>query len=283
MTALTTTDHRRDRAGLVYIYPVLSRRSGGLSIGVNLNPNNACNWRCVYCQVPDLRRGGAPAIDLAMLTRELESVLDEALHGDFFDRYDVPPDQRVIRDIAISGNGEPTSAIAFERVVELIGETGARLGLSGQIKHVLISNGSLMRRAYVQRGLARWNELGGEVWFKVDRVTSEGIARVNGVHLDPKAMLANLQAAATRCPTWLQTCMFAIDGQPPDASERQAYLDWVDQAVNLGIPPRGILLYGLARPSMQPEASRLSPVSAEWLESIARDLRQTGLTVRVTP
>jgi len=283
MTALTTTDHRRDSAGLVYIYLVLSRRSGGLSIGVNLNPNNACNWRCVYCQVPDLRRGGAPAIDLATLTRELEGVLDDALHGDFFDRYDVPPDQRVIRDIAISGNGEPTSATAFERVVERIGEVGARLGLPGPIKHVLISNGSLMRRGYVQRGLARWNELGGEVWFKVDRATAGGIARVNGVHLDPKTVLANLQAAATRCPTWLQTCMFAFDGRPPDESETSACLDWVGQVLHLGIPLRGILLYGLARPSLQPEASRLSRVSVEWLESFGRELRKTGLPVRVTP
>lgn len=41
-----------------YIYPVLSRRSGGLSIGVNLSPDARCNFDCVYCQVvcrrPDL-------------------------------------------------------------------------------------------------------------------------------------------------------------------------------------------------------------------------------------
>ena len=48
---LTTTDHDRGSAGLTYVYPVISRRSGGLSIGINLNPNNACNWRCIYCQL----------------------------------------------------------------------------------------------------------------------------------------------------------------------------------------------------------------------------------------
>jgi len=43
MRTLTVTDHSRESAGLTYVYPVLSRRSGGVSVGINLNPNNACN------------------------------------------------------------------------------------------------------------------------------------------------------------------------------------------------------------------------------------------------
>ncbi|PIU16966.1 MAG: radical SAM protein, partial [Gallionellales bacterium CG08_land_8_20_14_0_20_59_87] len=34
---LSTTDHSRDSAGLRYVYPVVSRRAGGVSIGINLN------------------------------------------------------------------------------------------------------------------------------------------------------------------------------------------------------------------------------------------------------
>ena len=56
---LGTDDHSRDAAGLKYVYPVVSRRAEGVSVGINLNPNNACNWRCVYCQVPDLVLGAA--------------------------------------------------------------------------------------------------------------------------------------------------------------------------------------------------------------------------------
>ncbi|MEZ0245224.1 MAG: radical SAM protein, partial [Methylophilaceae bacterium] len=57
---LDATDHDRDSAGMTYVYPVVSRRARGVSIGINLNPNNACNWRCIYCQVPNLTRGAAP-------------------------------------------------------------------------------------------------------------------------------------------------------------------------------------------------------------------------------
>ena len=71
-------DHSRDAAGLTYVYPVISRRSGGVSVGINLNPNNACNWACAYCQVEGLVRGAAPAIDLEQLSTELAGFLDLA-------------------------------------------------------------------------------------------------------------------------------------------------------------------------------------------------------------
>jgi wyosine [tRNA(Phe)-imidazoG37] synthetase (radical SAM superfamily) len=86
---LTIEDHRRDSAGLRYVYPVISRRAGGVSVGINLNVNNACNWACVYCQVDNLTRGGPPPIDLPILESELAGFLDDALHGDFM-RRDVP-------------------------------------------------------------------------------------------------------------------------------------------------------------------------------------------------
>ena len=72
---LSISDHSREAAGLIYVYPVISRRAGGVSIGINLNPNNACNWRCIYCQVPNLKRGAAPAIDLHKLDSELRGFL----------------------------------------------------------------------------------------------------------------------------------------------------------------------------------------------------------------
>ena len=64
---LTTTNHSRDVAGLTYVYPVISRRAGGLSIGINFNTKNASNWRCVYCQVPGLVKGIAQQINLALM------------------------------------------------------------------------------------------------------------------------------------------------------------------------------------------------------------------------
>jgi wyosine [tRNA(Phe)-imidazoG37] synthetase (radical SAM superfamily) len=279
---LTTTNHSRDSAGLTYIYPVISRRSGGLSIGINLNPNNACNWRCIYCQVAELQRGGAPTTDLVLLETELRGFLDDVMRGDFYHRFGMPTEQQTIRDIALSGNGEPTSSAAFDRVIELIGMVCREYGLPGKIKLVLITNGSLARRETVQKGLARWGELGGEVWFKLDSATESGIQSINGVHHMPETVLRNLETSARLCPTWLQTCLFALDGQAPTLEERAAYLHFLKVAQNQRLALRGVLLYGLARPSMQAEAARISALPAEWMEAFAAEIRRMGLETRLS-
>lgn len=209
MSELTVTDHDRDRAGLTYVYPVLSRRSGGLSIGINLNPNNACNWRCIYCQVPGLIRGGAPAIDLQLLEQELTTFLASVSDGSFYDAYQVPTEQRIIRDIAISGNGEPTSLPVFDQVVEIIGKVCSTVLPELRFAHVLITNGSLINRTIVQRGLAGWKKQGGEIWFKLDSATRAGTKSINNASFSERSILKNLATAASYCPVWIQTCIFS--------------------------------------------------------------------------
>ena len=142
---LTIEDHRRDSAGMRYVYPVISRRAGGVSVGVNLNVNNACNWACVYCQVDNLTRGGPPPIDLDLLERELTVFLEDALHGDFMARQ-VPADARRLEDVAFSGNGEPTSAAEFPEAVLRVRSVLERYGLAGKLPVRLITNGSMLHR-----------------------------------------------------------------------------------------------------------------------------------------
>ena len=40
-----------------FVYAVVSQRSRGLSIGVNLNPDQFCTYDCIYCEV---QRNGSP-------------------------------------------------------------------------------------------------------------------------------------------------------------------------------------------------------------------------------
>ena len=278
---LTPINHDRDNAGMTYVYPVVSRRAGGVSVGVNLNPNNACNWACVYCQVPDLVRGTAPEIDLPQLEAELRALLTNILHGDFMSTR-VPEDARRLNDIALSGNGEPTSAKAFPQVIELIGWVMADFDLIGKIKLVLITNGSLIDRPRVLDGLAKMAALNGEVWFKFDSATASGMRTTNQTRISPDKQFERLKIAAALCPTWLQTCVFALDGKPPGAVEQAAYLAAVTRIREQNIPIQGVLLYGLARPSLQPQANRLSALPAEWLNAFAGSIRAAGLPVKVS-
>ena len=266
---------------MTYVYPVVSRRAGGVSVGINLNPNNACNWACVYCQVPNLVRGTAPPVNMAQLESELRAMLHDIVHGDFM-HTQVPEDMRRLNDIALSGNGEPTSAREFALVVELIGALLVEFDLLGKIKLVLITNGSLLDRKSVQTGLRAMARLNGEVWFKLDSATAAGMRVVNQTRIAPDKAFERIKISAALCPTWLQTCVFALDGDAPSHAEQSAYLQLVRRIREAQIPVQGVLLYGLARPSMQPQAPRLSALPGAWLEDFAQQIRAAGLPVQVS-
>jgi hypothetical protein len=277
---LTIEDHRRDSAGLRYVYPVVSRRAGGVSIGINLNVNNACNWACVYCQVEGLTRGGPPPVDLDLLAAELGGFLDPVQLAGFMARA-VPADARQLVDVAFSGNGEPTSAPEFPQAVRLVREVLAQCGVADSLPVRLITNGSLLHRAGVREGIRTLGEMGGEVWFKLDRALPAEIAAINGVPLDVAKVRRDLAACAQLAKTWVQTCWFALDGMAPGPASRAAYLA---QLAPFAGKLAGVHLYGLARPSLQPTAARLQRLPEAELEAFGEEIRrETGIRVVVSP
>lgn len=278
---LDTADHDRDSAGMRYVYPVLSRRAGGISVGINLNPNNACNWRCIYCQVPGLTRGGPPPIDLGLLENELTALLDRIQAGRFLGHVaDGAQPSRQLVDVAFSGNGEPTSAAEFPAAVAIAQRVLAARGLDNRVKLRLITNGSLLDRPPVRAGIARLGQAGGEVWFKLDAATPAGLVKINGTRANPRAIARRLSHCATLATTWVQSCFFLLDHQPPPEAEVDAYLTLL---APLAERLAGVHLYSLARPSLQPEAPRLRRMRLSDLERIAQRIRQLGLNTRINP
>lgn len=273
---LTFSDHDPDFLNLTYVYPVLSRRMQGISIGINLNTNNACNWACAYCQVPGLHRGDAPDVNLGLLEAELKGLLDNPGLSPMIPA-DTPEDLRQIRDIAFSGNGEPTSSPQFTEAVGIARRQRDAHGL--QIPLVLITNGSLMLRPEVQAGVKVLAEAGGVVWFKVDRLLPESMKQMNGISYKPEQIQHRLDVACRLAPVWLQTCWLAWDGQAPGTADENAYLEFVARNAH---QIQGVHLYGLARPSLQPEAPHLTALSPEAMEAWAMRIRATGVKVQVS-
>jgi len=278
-TRLSTGNHDRDAVGMVYVYPVISRRAGGVSVGINLNPNNACNWHCAYCQVPNLVRGVAPEIDLDVLRHELRDMLTDILEGDFMQRR-VPEGCRQLCDVAISGNGEPTSCAAFDVVVQTIVDVMRSFELTVPLR--LISNGSYVHKAQVQRGLALMAEHDGEVWIKVDSVIDASIQRINGIKLNQARLRRQIEVAADVCPTWIQTCMFSWDDESPCEHEVTEYLDFLSTLRRDHVAVRGVLLYGLARPSLQDQAVHLKALDSGWMHVMAERVQQAGMGVKLS-
>jgi wyosine [tRNA(Phe)-imidazoG37] synthetase (radical SAM superfamily) len=115
------TDHARTFEQNRFVYPVLSRRSGGISIGVNLNPDKICNFDCIYCQVDRTRQSETRFVEMEALLEELRATLELVGSGAIYQSpkfRDVPPNLRRLNDIAFSGDGEPTTYKNFDEIIE---------------------------------------------------------------------------------------------------------------------------------------------------------------------
>jgi len=279
---LTTTNHDRDRAGLKYIYPVISRRSGGVSIGINFNPNNTCNWGCVYCQVPDLTIGSAPEMDFSLLEQELTQFLQQIISGEFYQRFDLPLNQQSIKDIALSGNGEPTTLKQFDRAIRLIGKIATQKKILPTSQFILITNGSLIHRPVVQAGLDILNHYQGQVWFKLDSATNEGRKKINRTQLSTEKVLQALKISSQHCQTSLQTCLFNYLSEQEMEQEQHAYLNLLQQINKMDIKIQKIMLYSLARPSLQTEASKISALDNTKLQLFADKIARLGFKTQVS-
>jgi wyosine [tRNA(Phe)-imidazoG37] synthetase (radical SAM superfamily) len=253
-----------------------------VSIGINLNPNNACNWRCIYCQVPNLTRGRAPEIELTLLESELNSLLDAITAGHLLEQH-VANEHREIKDFAFSGNGEPTSCPQFAEALEVVGRVRASRENLRHLPITLITNGSLADRTSVKDAILRLAQLGGTVWFKLDRGTDEGLRQTNSTETHLSRHVARLETVARLCPTWIQSCWFRRNDQEPTPAETQAYLDVLGDLRARDVPIRGVQLYTLARRPQQAEAQELAAVSHEWLKCLRDRIERLDLTVVIAP
>ncbi len=264
-------DHRRVWQDFQYAYPVISRRSKGVSLGVNLNPDKACNFDCVYCEVDRTTPGPRSDIDLDQLEREMAALLDLTASGTLFALapFDsAGPGQRRLNDIAFSGDGEPTTAPEFAAVVERIARLKRERGLD-QVKLVLITDATRLQAPEVLRGLDLMMASQGEIWAKLDAGSEAYYREVNRSRVPFARILDNLAATARRWPITIQTLFLEWRGRGPDAQEVEAYLARLRTVLAAG-RIQAIQLYTVARPTPEPEAR---PLPAPALDALADTVR----------
>jgi len=169
------TRHPRTFAEHRFVYPVVSRRSGGMSVGINLNPDKVCNFDCIYCQVERVSHGEVRFVDTEPLLAELDHTLTLVSSGAIYDvpRFRSTPESlRRLNDIAFSGDGEPTTYRNFDQIIARCAEVKRRHALD-DVKMVLITNASMFHRVAVRRGLEIFDRNNGEIWAKLDAGTEE--------------------------------------------------------------------------------------------------------------
>ncbi len=273
-------DHSRQFTDFTFVYPVISRRSRGLSIGINLNPDKVCNFDCIYCEVDRKVPGKVSKVDLNQMRDELIAMIRFAKDGGLgkepkFD--ELPPFlTRNVKDIAFSGDGEPTMIHNFAECVQAVADVKRAEGLD-KTKIVLITDAAGLDKAEVKRGLEIMDANNGEVWGKLDAGTESYYRLVNRTTIRFDRILKNLLETARARPIVIQSLFLNVHGEAMPPAELSAYCDRLNEIVRGGGQIKEVHAYTVARPTPEAYATKLSK---EELEALAGTIRQrTGCAV----
>lgn len=265
--------HWRDNR---YVYPVISRRSKGLSIGVNLNPDKVCNFDCVYCCVDRTSMPGRVEVDLAVMRDELDHLLDLTANGEIW--RDAPFDQAVaplrrLNDVAFSGDGEPTSYVKFEEACRSAADALERRAMR-DVKIVVITNATLFHQPRVQAALTFLDSCNSELWAKLDAGTPDYYKQVERTAVPFRQVLDNLLAAGRLRPIVIQSLFMNIEGRPPGDKEVDAYISRLHELTSSGCQIKLVQVYTIARSTAE---AFVSPLSPGEVDAIAARVNSIGL------
>lgn len=263
--------HPRDWQSNRYVYPVISRRSGGLSIGINLNPDKICNFDCIYCCVNRKTPGDPSPISLTTLTAELAAMLNAVVTGELFTHppfSHVSPELRRFNDIAFSGDGEPTSSPEFPACLKL-----AKAALDDRqlkdVKIVLITNATLLHRPLVKAALNFLDACHGEIWAKLDAGTDAYYKLIDRTSIPLDRIVSNITTCAAQRPVVIQSLFMKIHGASPPPEEIDAYSRRLATILDKGGKLKRIQIYTVARKPAEPS---VSPLGAGELEAVVEQV-----------
>ncbi|PAW85008.1 MAG: radical SAM protein [Pedosphaera sp. Tous-C6FEB] len=270
----------RNFLGNRFVYVVLSPRSRGLAVGVNLNPDRECNFDCAYCEVD--RRSGpvGTELDVDVMGEELGRTLAlvrsgglaavPAFHG-------VPPYLLRLQQVNLSGDGEPTIAPAFLDAIHAVLHVRARCS-PPFFKLVLLTNATGLNRPAVAEGI-RCLTNQDEVWAKLDAGTQTYFEQVCRTRVPLAEVLANILGLARKRPVVIQSLFPLIDGKEPPEMEIREYASRLMELKLAGAALPLVQIYSANRPTANPACGHL-PLSS--LSRIARVVREvTGLRAEV--
>jgi wyosine [tRNA(Phe)-imidazoG37] synthetase (radical SAM superfamily) len=274
------TQHSRSWRENRYVYPVISRRSKGLSIGVNLNPDKVCNFDCVYCCVDRRTPPTITQVDLASLRGELMHLVQLAASQEIwreppFDQ--TPPHLRRFNDIAFSGDGEPTSFVEFGAACGIAVEVIQQVGAFPAPKVVSITNATLLHRPAVAKALAFLDRHNGEIWAKLEAGTEAYYREIERTSIPLRRVLDNIVDAGRLRPIVIQSLFMRLYDQGPPDSEIDAYIGRVKELLAGGCQIKLVQVYTVARGTAE---SWCTPLPAAELDAISARVRdETSLIV----
>ena len=272
------TAYPRDFLGNRFIYVVMSTRIRGLSVEVNMNPDKSCNFDCLYCAVNRYQPAREPHLDVGVMAAELRRTLAWLYAGRLRDRpgYGTLPGELLQpRQVALSGDGEPTFCPNFVEVVQAVQQVRA-LGDLPFFKLVLITNAAGLELPAVRHGLKLFTN-DDEVWAKLDAGTQAYMDKVNRPDCSIEKVLANILTLGRRRRVVIQSLFPLLNEEEPPNEEIEQYILRLQELVSGGAQISLVQVYSATRTRPHSECAHLPPAS---LSRIAQAVRNaTGLRV----
>jgi len=270
-------DHRRTFVDNLFVYAVVSRRSKGVSIGINLNPDKVCNFDCVYCQVDRTTPPLVRDVDVPRLLNEVEEMIDLVQSGELFamERFRAtPPALRRLDDFAFSGDGEPTTCPEFLDIVRAVADIKRQHGLD-DVKLLLITNASRFQHPRVREALTVLDANHGEIWAKLEAGTEAYYQAVDRTTIPFQRILENITEAARVRPLVIQALFLRMHGAAPSAAELEAFTDRLNEIQRAGGRIKLVQVYTVARLPAEAWAAALADAEVDAIVELVR--RRTGL------
>jgi len=275
----TAFGHPRDYLDKRFVYAVISQRAHGLSIGINLTPDHLCNFDCAYCEIDRDRPVREREVDIAVLLSELDELLTMLKEGRLREipwLSTMPAELLELKEVAFSGDGEPTLSPKFRDALEAV--VHRRMREQYPFKIVVITNTSGLDRPDVRRGLRALTRQ-DEIWVKLDAGTQSYMDRVNRPGVTLKQVLENIHSIAVRRPVVVQSLFPLLDGAEPSTEEIEEYVCRLQELQQGGAQISLVQIYSAHRPPHRPNCAHLP---LRTLSDIARRVRcATGLRAEV--
>ncbi len=248
------TDHSRDFLKFQFVYPVISRRSGGLSLGINLNQKKLCNYRCLYCQVSDKTNQAESdnPVWIEMLEGELMAMLKMISNGEIWEHprfKEVPKEQRQLKDIAFAGNGEPTLSPLLPKILLRLREWHLQLQLPCKV--IIITNGTRLASQEMLSTIEQCSIMPLEVWAKFDTAHAKIHKLLHQSAFEPHHLIDNLASLPKEVGIRLQTLVIRQSDQGPLFFDLDAHIESLKEMMALKLNLLELQLCTTARPSQE--------------------------------
>jgi wyosine [tRNA(Phe)-imidazoG37] synthetase (radical SAM superfamily) len=270
----------RDLLNNRFVYTMVSARARGLSVGVNMNPDKACNFDCAYCDVDRGVPFQKQSLDVTTMSEELQRTLAFVHSGQF--RFDqpynaLPAELLELRHVALSGDGEPTLCPNFAEAVQSVIHIRACGGFPF-FKIVLITNATGLDLPPVKDSLKLLTH-SDEVWAKLDVGTQAFMDEVNRPQVPLEKVLANIQRLGRQRPVIIQSLFSLLDGQEPPTEEIEQYIERLKELKTAGAIIPLVQVYSSTRPMAHAGCGHLPLKSLSHIAKLIRTA--TGLTAEV--